>query len=250
MLLRIVTVLLLAATALGCKPPPNSGAANSAPASAIAATGSAVGPGNVIPVGRIAADVMEYGTPWRVTELVKRRGEAIRQNPQWWNEHMKNVKPGERVPYDARMGLTPEEYDELQTLSKKTSTRKKADATITITSKGNDVYLLDGGPSLPDLTGIEIDLKNDSVRTPFGVTGKQGAYKISESSPTGAHTGVRWKFATPDAGDEAGATVALSFGRLEPSSRGILIYYVKKLTPPEEKKRLNIMLYYDLPAGP
>jgi hypothetical protein len=244
---RMATVILVAAALAGCKPQPNSGAgtANSAPSSA---SGSFVGPGNVIPVGRVAVDVMEYGVPQRALDLSKRQQQAIRQDPKWWNEHVGKVKPGQPIPYDARMGMTQAEYDELQVLSKKTATHKKADATITVTGRGNDVYVLDGGPSLPDLTGIEIDLKNGVVRTPFGVTGKYSPLTMPDTNPIGAWSGIRWKFEAPGTSADTGTTVSLSIGRLKASGRGLLYYYLKKLTPPEEKRQVGIILNYDLPA--
>lgn len=239
-----LAIALLLVTLSGCKPPPNS----PAPASTTSAgAGSVVGPGNVIPVGTFPADVMEFGQSQRVTDLAKRKADAIKQDPKWFLEHMQKQKPGEPMTYDPRMGLTPEEYDELQTQSQKTSTRKKADATITIAKGGSDLYVINGGQTLPDLTGITIDLKNGVVRTPLGVTKKHRELSMPDSTPTGAWSGIRWEFETPDANDQQGTTASLAIGKLHSSGRGILIYYVRKLTPPEEKKRVNIMLYYDLP---
>ena len=252
MLPRILSLLVM--TVVGCKPPPNSGGAVSSPSSAATAAGDAtslVGPGNVIPLGRLAVDVMEFGTPPRVAELSRRQFQARLKdkNQPWWQERDEKIKAGQSVPYDARTGLTPAEYDELENL-KKQKIRQKGAATISITKAGTEVYVVDGGPALPELTGIVIDLKNDQVRTPFGVTARHGSYKMPETSPTGAHSGIRWKHETPDASDKAGTYVALSIGRMEPSGRGILVYYVRKLTPPEQKQRQNVMLYYDLPAAP
>lgn len=253
MRLWILLVFVPAAAFSGCKPPPNSGGAGASSSASSAATGasSLVGPGNVIPVGRIAVDVMEFGTPPRVAELGRRQFQARLKDKdqQWWQERDKNAKAGGKLPYDARVGLTPTEYEELENLKKQPNIRPKAAATIAISRKGADVYILDGGPSLPELTGVAIDLKNDQVRTPFGVTSKHSALTMHESSTLGAWSGIRWKFETPGATAETGTTVSLAVGRLA-SGRGILNYSVRKLTPPEEKKRVNVILFYDLPAAP
>jgi hypothetical protein len=221
-------------------PPSTTGTGNSSAASSAA--------GQYIPVGSIAADVMEYGQSPRVAKLNKRKQDAILKDPLWWREHMQKQKPGETITYDPRMGISQAEYDELKALSGKTTIRKKSDATIQVTRRG-EVYVLDGGESLPDLTGIEIDLKQDQVRTPFGVTGKSGTLTMPDTTPVGFWTGVRWSLGS--AGEEGGKKVSLSLGRLKASGRGIFIYYVLNPdAPPEEKKRVNIMLTYDLPAGP
>jgi hypothetical protein len=243
---RIAIIVLSCALVAGCKPPPNAGGTASAPVSA--AAGSAVGPGKVIPVGLIAADVMEFGASQRMTDLAKRRADAIRRDPKWWLEHARTAKPGQSPPYDPRIGLTADEYAEFNT-PQKTSTHKRGDATFAVRDKGNQVYYFDGGQSLPDLTGIEIDLKTGVVKTPYGVTGPQRDLTMPDTTPTGAWTGLHWKYASPDSSDQAGTTVTLAIGRLKSSGRGILNYYVKRLTPPEKKKQMMIMLNYDLPAG-
>ena len=238
-----IALLLLLVAACGCKPPLNSGGSSlSSPA-----RGSAVGPGGVIPVGTIAADVMEFGQSPRVAELNKRKQDAILKDPL--REHMKQQKPGEPITYDSRMGITQAEFDELKALSGKTTMRKKADATIAITSRNNGVLVFDGGQSLPDLTGVEIDLASDVVRMPLGVTGKHRAITMPDTSPGGSWTGIRWSLG--NAADQKSKNVSLAIGRLKASGRGILIYYVNNPdAPPEQKKRVNVMLQYDLPATP
>lgn len=127
------------------------------------------GPHDVIVGGKFTVDVMELAAPPRANELNQRLKQAVGQNPNWWLEHVKKASPGEPLPYDARLGLSKTEYDEFLELSKKMTTVKKAEATILVVDKGDDVYVLDGGQQLQDfITGIEIDLRNDKVRTPFG----------------------------------------------------------------------------------
>lgn len=240
MKLRLATVLLAAILAAGCMPPPpTTGAGGSSAASSAAS--------QYIPVGTISAEIMEFGQSPRVAELNKRKQDAILKDPLWWREHMKQQKPGETITYDPRMGITQAEYDELKALSGKTTLRKKADATIQVTRRG-DEYVFDGGEALPDLTGIEIDLAKQQVRTPFGTCDKQGNLTMPDTTPAGGWTGVRWSQAS--AGND-GKKVSLSMGRLKASGRGIFIYYaLNPDAPPEEKKRVNIMLSYDLPAAP
>jgi hypothetical protein len=201
----------------------------------------------VLPVGRVTVDAMEPDFSPRQVELSQRLAEAARKDPAWFREHLtKRAAPGEPLPYDPRLGLSKEEYDELNKLNARRPTLRKAgQATLAITRRGEDVYVLDGGRTLPELTGIEVDLKRDVVRTPRGVAAERFETKAnpSQPSPPGPWSGVGWKLAVKGDANFVGAKIVqLTVGKAEESNRGVL--YFKLLTPQE---RADIFLLYDLP---
>ncbi len=164
MVTRIVLTAILAMAVTGCSESPEastdlaaSSAAESQPNGAgdsgVVATGSVDsefhGPREIVVEGRLTVDVMENALPLLATELAARMQVAIAKNPQWWAEHVKKAQPGEPLPYDPRIGVTESEYKEFLTLSKKMTLQKTTEATLAISRKGDDVYILDGGPVLP-----------------------------------------------------------------------------------------------------
>lgn len=191
-------------------------------------------------------DVMEMLLPPRAAELAARLQRAIRQNPEWVLAQVQSAKPGEPLPYDARLGVTKEEYDEFLALSQQRTMQKKRNAKITITMQADDVYALDGGDALPDLNGIVIDLKNDLVRTPFGIAKERSEINTTDKSPLGSWRGIQWALddVAPDGIDAIFAKLAI--GRQTRTGRGI-IYYDVKIRSSEGKNRISHVLTFDLP---
>jgi len=204
------------------------------------------GPRDVIVEGHLTVDVMEIAAPPRLNELVRRFQQALGENPGWWLEHVKNSKPGEPLPYDSRLGLSEAEYNEFLALSKKMTVQKKSEASLTITTKADDVYVFDGGQMLPDFSGIEIDLTNDVVRTPFGILTERSEINASEDSALGAWVGTQWKLEKTDPNGITGMVANLAVGKLKQSGRCVIYYDVRKVSL-DGKVRISHVLNYDMP---
>ncbi len=110
---------------------------------------------------------------------------------------------------------------------------------MAIRANGDDSYLLDGGDTLPDLTGIVIDLKKDLVKTPYGVAQTRTAVDAPDTSAFGAWTGVEWK----------GEDVTFALGRLKATGRAVLWYDVMSDTGKGPVALMRV-LNYDVPAKP
>jgi hypothetical protein len=202
------------------------------------------GPHDVIVEGRLTVDIMQIVGPPRLIEFGQRIQQAVRANPDWWLQQVENRTLGEPLPYDPRLGLSKAEYDEF--LAMKMATQKKAEATLVVTKKEDNVYVFDGGRALPDFTGIEIDLKNDVVRTPFGVLTERSEIDASKDSALGAWVGTQWKTEKLDVNGITGTVAKLAVGKLKPSDRGVIYYDVKNVSL-DGKIRISHVLNYDLP---
>ncbi|HEV2972804.1 MAG TPA: hypothetical protein VGY55_22745 [Pirellulales bacterium] len=166
----------------------------------------------------------------RAVELGDRVQKALGQNPEWALERVKNLKSGEPLPYDPRLGVSRAEWDEYLALGKKMFMRKKSEATLVIANKdSDDIYILDGGKSLPDFTGIEIDLKNDLVRTPLGVAKNRSEIHADEQSAIGAWNGAQWQSDDDIVTAFTKGSVKLAIGSLQASGRGVLYYDATKI---------------------
>lgn len=210
---------------------------------------SAKSPGldKILVDGQLVVDEMELAAPARIVELSQRFAEAARKDPAWWLEHVKKAKPGAPPPYDARIGLSEKEYEEFLTAGQQVIARKRSQATLLIKKKGEGVYLFDGGQALSDLTGIEVDLVRDHVRTPFGILDKRSDVSAPDNSPLGKWTGVQWKLQERAADGVKGTTAELAIGTTENGRR--IIYYDVKKYDANAKMRITRILNFDLPSG-
>jgi hypothetical protein len=230
------------------KEPPSKDALKGTPeqSGAVAVTYEFRDPREILIKGPITVDVMELVAPQRLNELALRLKEATSKNPEWWLEHVKKAKPGEPIAYDPKLGLTKVEFDEFLALSKQMGMRKKSEAKLNITSKEEDVFVLDGGEALPELTGIEIDLKNDLVRTPFGVAKERTIINAPEKAALGAWSGVQWKFERANPDGISGTFAKLAIGKLKRTGRGV-IYYDVLAAAKVGQVRIKYILNFDLP---
>lgn len=196
--------------------------------------------------GRLVVDVMEaYFSP-RATELGQRVQQAARANPVWWMEQAKKARPGQEMPYDERLGLSRAEYEEFLSYGRNPQSQKTGEAIVTITKKTNNVYVFDGGPALPELTGIELDLTNDVVRTPFGVFANTTDINATDNGAFGAWLGASWKTEEVDGSGWSGTAASFSMGRLKKSGRGVIHYRVKKVSL-FENTSIRRFLVFDAP---
>lgn len=194
--------------------------------------------------GEFDVDVMELVAPARVNELTIRIRKSVQKNQEWFAEHVKKTEPGKPLPYDSRLGLSKEEYDEYLQLARQYSTRKKSQFKLKISMK-DSCFELDGGRDMPDLAGIEIDLKNDEVRTPFCVLRQRAEINASKDSALGAWKGIEWRH--EESSSNGNKIVKLAVGRLTESGRAVITYDVKS-TDTRKTTRISHILNYDFPV--
>jgi hypothetical protein len=218
------------------------------PANSADETVDQLGIDKLLPTGRIAVDVMEIRFPDRSMALAEQMQAAVRKDREWFMDYvMTHAKsaPGKPLPYDQRLGLTPEEYAELLMLGDQKFLVKNGTAELAVTSDGHRVSI-DGGTALPELHGVHLDIDTDKVTTPFGETTTHKTIKASDGQElTGPWNGLQWKLEKGSERTSEVTIVRLCLGRLVKSSRGIT-YYEVKCTGPEANKAVTYILQYDL----
>lgn len=210
-----------------------------------------LGPREVLWSGPRVVDVMQTAAPPRFVELSNKMQQAIKEKPQWWLDAVANAKPGEPLPYDERLGMSEQEWEEWIQLGESMTLVKKEQATVRIKKQGEDVYVLDGGDTLPHLTGIEIDLKEDVVRTPFGVAAERSQIDAPETTLPGKWSGVQWKLEELGKSSLTGTIVKFGVGTVAATGRELLYYNVKHVTEEGLREgrptRIRYELLYDVP---
>jgi hypothetical protein len=217
------------------------GAQSSDRASAV--TGAAVA--QLLPIGVVAADVMEIAAPPRFTELTTRLQAAARRDPAWWTAHVRAARPGEPLAYDARMGLTEPEYREMLALADSMVIRPAARAELKISAAARG-WRIEGGPSLPELQSVEIDTVVGDVRTPMGRAGSAKRIRANENQRvTGPWDGVQWQHEDASIAAGSGTAITFALGRLRESGRVLLYYDAKQAAGGALTARATRILRFD-----
>jgi hypothetical protein len=190
------------------------------------------GPRDVLAAGNYTVDIMTEDFSPRQLELGNRMQQAVAKDPNWWLGMVKSAEPGKPLPYDHRMGLTRDEYAEFLKLAENIKSAKVGQAVLAIAEPREGVFVLRGKGSLSHLEGVEIDLTNDLVRTPFGIAKEKSDIDAPKRTALGAWTGVQWKYETPDENGiiGTGTLIKLAVGILKGSGRCVLYYRASRIT--------------------
>lgn len=182
------------------------------------------------PKGALQADVMEVATDPRYDAIVAKMRAAIQKQPEWWQEYArKNADARGVVPWDAKLGITKAEYDDMMAMSRKLHLARIASTTLTFKRESGGVIVLDGGTAAAELTGLRFTPDRQSVSGAYGVLkGRQDVHQTDATAPSGVWHGVQWNGADKDKAGNARMTY-LVLGRMTPSNRGLMFLSVRQL---------------------
>lgn len=156
----------------------------------------------MLPKGQHDVDVMDQVTmPARTQELMQKFQAAAQKNPEWFLEAQQKVQEtGKPLPYDERIGMTEEEYEEFMGLMQNNNGMemvKSSTETVTISHLDNRITF-HGTGKLEVLDDLVIDLTSFSASI--------GAYNLADVDTvnvTDEHNGLRsrwkgyeWRFET------------------------------------------------------
>lgn len=168
----------------------------------------------------------------RLIRLTGKFQAAVQKNYKWYVDHVKKTPKGQPVPYDKKLGLTKDEYDEFLELAKDIEVMSTGTEKITIKYDA-DIITFKSKNKLANLNFLTIDLKNNTAtfkeyKLPFEDTVKVTSEKNGFKSKW---KGYKWRFeepgnlntdATKDLDKLKAKIYKLSVGRLEKNGRSIL----------------------------
>ncbi|MBO9595473.1 MAG: hypothetical protein J7599_21400 [Niabella sp.] len=153
----------------------------------------------LLPNRTVKADIMDgVVQSSRQVALAKKLQSAIKANYDWFLEYMKSVPEGAPMPYDQKLGLTKEEYEELIGFMDNMEVVSTGKEDMAIVVK-NDSIRFQSHNKLAGLDSLIIDLKNNMVTF--------GKYKLAFSDTLNITTdknalkskwkGYSWVFEDP-----------------------------------------------------
>jgi len=182
----------------------------------------------LLPPTRVEAELLREWAPPRLQELATRIQQAARADPEWFRQHAAAATPGEPLPYDARLGVTEEEYREFQALSKSLEFRPALTLPLALASTPAGWRIPDDFGQ-PQLRGLEIDTVADVVRTPYGVLATRTWIEASEHQrATGRWSGPQWALETLDPATLTGVVARFAVGKLEASGLTLVYFNAKE----------------------
>lgn len=197
---------------------------------------------SLLPAGALAVEVLSPWSPQRLALLTSRVQQAAAANPGWFRTAAAAAAPGRPMAYDARLGLSREEYDELLALTDSVTVRPSGTGTVVVESTPFG-WRLASTTSIPSLRGLEVDTVASVVRTTFGELASGSPIRPSAAQKaTGPWQASRWELTTLDSQGTTGVSATFAIGRFVDTRRGILYLNARRLQGGAVVERADLFL--------
>ena len=184
--------------------------------------------------------------PAEIDKYVAKVEASARKDPKWFREFGATAKPGVPLPYDERLGLTKEEYDEYIALWNKREFKPKEEVMLMLRESPAGTWKISSTGSASSLSTLYYSAKDDEFRSPNGVLKRIEDIKADPASILGEWTGSEWKVENDTGFGKIKENIAL--GRFADNKYGLVVYRVQELTS-EGARLLDNSLVIRFPLG-
>lgn len=166
--------------------------------------------------------------PQEIEKYVAKVEEAARKNPEWFRETSAKSKSGAPLPYDEKLGLTKEEYDQYLALWAKREFKGKEDVILVLHQSGPEQWTVSGTGNAGTISTLRYSKKDDIFRSPNGELKRIDDINADASSILGAWNGHEWRFEEENTLAKIKENIAL--GQFTDKKFGLLVYRVQEIS--------------------
>lgn len=153
---------------------------------------------------------------------------AKNKDPKWFREFASQNKQAVPLPYDERLGLTKEEYNEYLALWNKREFKPKEEVMLLLRQSAGGTWALTSTGGASAISTMRYVEKDDIFRSPNGDLKRIDDIKAEPSSILGEWSGHEWKFEEETTLGKTKENVAV--GRFADNKYGIVVYRVQELS--------------------
>ena len=184
--------------------------------------------------------------PSEIDKYVAKVETAARKDPKWFREFSANAKPGVPLPFDERLGLTKEEYNEYLALWNKREFKPMEEVMLLLRKSGDKTWTLTATGAASTLSTLRYTPDADTFRSPNGELKRIEDIDADASSILGAWTGKEWKFEEETTLGKTKENIAL--GTFAGNKFGLIVYRAQELST-EGTRLLDKSLVVRFPLG-
>jgi hypothetical protein len=182
----------------------------------------------LIPNTVIKGEVVVVVPPKELDQYIAKVEESARKDPEWFREHAKSGKPGVPLPFDERLGLTKEEYDEYLKFWGKREFKGIEAVPIRLSASSDGRWSIIAGGRAQTLSTLKYDPATDVFKSPNGELKRIEDVSADVNSTLGAWTGQEWRFE-----EKTGlGTIKENFaiGKTGDKKYGLLVYRLQEVS--------------------
>lgn len=166
--------------------------------------------------------------PQEIDKFIAKVESASRKDPKWFREFSASAKPGAPLPFDERLGLTREEYDEYLKLWNHREFKAVEDVTLLLRPGVGDTWTISATGTASSLTTLRYQPQDDSFRSPNGVLKRIEDIHADSASILGEWNGFEWRFEEETSLGKTKENVAI--GRFADQKFGLIVYRAQELS--------------------
>ncbi|HEY1123434.1 MAG TPA: hypothetical protein VGE67_17595 [Haloferula sp.] len=182
----------------------------------------------LIPNTMIKGEVVVVVPPKELDKYIAKVEEAARKDPAWFKEHAKNGKPGVPLPFDEKLGLTKEEYDDYLKYWGKREFKGIEAVPIRLSESSDGRWSIIVGGRAATLSTLKFDPKAEAFKSPNGELKRIEDVNADGNSTLGAWTGHEWKFEEKSSLGTLKENFAI--GKTGDKKYGLLVYRLQEVS--------------------
>lgn len=132
--------------------------------------------------------------PPEIEKYIAKVEAAARKNTKWFREFTASAKPGAPLPYDEKLGLTQEEYDDYLALWAKREFKATQEVMLVLRETFGETWSLTASGEAGAISTLRYDPKKDVFRSPNGELKRLEDITAGKDSILGEWTGKEWRF--------------------------------------------------------
>lgn len=184
--------------------------------------------------------------PKEIDKFVAKVETAARKDPKWFREFSIQAKAGVPLPYDERLGLTKEEYNEYLALWNKREFKPMEEVMLLLRQSAGETWSITSTGAASAISTLRYTPKEDSFRSPNGNLKRIEDVKADAASILGEWAGREWKFEEETGLGKTKENIAI--GRYSDNKFGLIVYRVQELST-EGTRLLDKSLVIRFPLG-
>jgi hypothetical protein len=166
--------------------------------------------------------------PPEIDKYVAKVEAAARKDPKWFREFSGSATPGAPLPFDERLGLTKEEYDEYLKLWEKREFKGVEEVMLLLRKSSGETWTISSTGGASTLTTLRYSPKDDLFRSPNGELKRIKDIAAESTSILGAWSGFEWKFEEDTGLGKIKENLAI--GRFADKKHGLIVYRAQELS--------------------
>lgn len=169
------------------------------------------------------------------------------KDPKWFREYATAAKPGVPLPFDERLGLTKEEYNEYLALWNKREFKAMEEVMLMLRESPDGTWKISSTGSASTLNTLLYHDKADEFRSPNGTLKRIEDIKADPASILGEWTGSEWKLESDTGFGKIKENIAI--GRFADNKYGLVVYRVQETTDGERTLDYRLVIRFPLGAA-